>query len=232
MRERHRLRLRKRYAQEVGNTGRKRISSRMTIVAADKQKCLGIKLSVIHSRQTILRSVERSGYTVDPNLVRLEDRAHLVILLLQDRFIHVVVAASAPQGQSQKCLRGMVDCVLHPFFAAQQLEIPRKVSRGSDGIRVLRPGFVRREHRHDHAVVRLVAIERLDDPVAPVPDMRLAVADLLSPSSPVAVPPNVHPMSSPALAVLRTGQQLVDDSLVCILTFVCLEGMKLVGRGG
>ena len=101
----------------------------------------------------------------------------------------------------------------------------RRASRSSGDV------FVGREHRDDHAIVRLVAVERLDDPVAPVPDVRLAVADLLAPAGPVAVPPDVHPVPAPALAVPRAGQQAIDDLLVGVGDCVGQEGMKLVGRG-
>ena len=70
------------------------------------------------------------------------------------------------------------------------------------------------EHLLDHPVVGLVRVERLDDPVAPPPDVRLALADLRLVAVPVAVPPDVHPVPAPALAVLRRGEQAIDDRLV------------------
>ena len=171
-----------------------------------------------------------AGHAVDPDLVRLEDRADLVVVLLEDRVVHVVVAAGAAERHAQEGLAGVVDHVLHPLLAAEQLEVPREVAGGAEGVQVIGAGFVGREHRDDHAVVRLVAVERLDDPVAPVPDVRLAVADLLAPAGPVAVAPDVHPVPSPALAVTRTGQQTIDDLLVSVGGFVGQEGMELVGR--
>ena len=87
---------------------------------------------------TVLGRVEQSGHAVDPDLVRLEDRANLVVLLLEDRVVHVVVAAGTAERHAQEGLAGVVDHVLHPLLAAQELEVPRKVAGGAEGVQVIR----------------------------------------------------------------------------------------------
>ena len=77
--------------------------------------------------------------------------------------------------------------------------VARTVSGSSGG------QLVAGEHLLDHPVVALVGVERLDDPVAPVPDMRVAVAGLLAQPIPVAVSPDVHPVPPPALAMTRAA---------------------------
>ena len=82
----------------------------------------------------------------------------------------------------------------------------------------------------DHAVVALVLVERADDPVAPAPDLAVAVHHVGHGAAavPVAVPPDVHPVPAPALAVLGAGQQPVDDLLVGVRRRVGEEGVQLL----
>ena len=74
--------------------------------------------------------------------------------------------------------------------------------------------FIRREHLANHLVVGFVGGEGIDDPVAPAPDIRLALTDFVGVAIPVAVPPDIHPVPGPALGVLGPGEQLVDHPLV------------------
>ena len=72
------------------------------------------------------------------------------------------------------------------------------------------------QHFQDHAIVALVFVEGLDDPISPVPEVSLTV--LNQPESPQAVPiavaPHIHPMSTPALPVMRALQQSIDKALI------------------
>ena len=214
-----------------GDARHQRIAGRIAVVAADEQQGLGVDLRVVGAGDSVLGGVERTGGPIDPDLVRLEDRANLVILFLEDRVIHVIMAAGAADGDSQEGLPGVVDHVLHPLLAAEQLEVPREISGGAEGIQILGAVLVGGEHLDDHAIVRLVLVERFDDPVAPVPDMGLTVADLLAPAGPVAVPPDVHPVPPPTLAVSRAGQQAIHDLLISVGVLVIEERIQLVGSG-
>ena len=110
-----------------------------------------------------------------------------------------------------------------------QLRTRKPVARQRVGVAGV--GLVGGQHRDDHPVVRQVAIERLDDPVAPSPDMRLALANLGAEAVPVAVPPDVHPVPPPALAVLRAGQQPIDERLVGPIAGIGHERADHLGAG-
>ena len=75
-------------------------------------------------------------------------------------------------------------------------------------------------------IVTNVLIERLDNPVSPAPDMFGAASHLIVDlARPVRIAPYVHPVAAPPLAVLRTGQQSVNNVLVCVWRII---GKKLV----
>ena len=93
-----------------------------------------------------------------------------------------------------------------------QLRTRKPVARSASGS--LGREFVGGQHLDDHLVVGLVGVERFDDPIAPPPDVRLALAHLRRVAVPIAVAPDVHPVPAPALAVVRTGQQAIDHVFV------------------
>ena len=143
-----------------------------------------------------------------------------------------------PTVSAEERLRRVLDRVLQPLLAAEQLVSCAPGSRWRAARRG-RPGASSSAASisSDHAVVALVGVERLDDPVAPAPDVRLAVAHLLAPAGPVAVAPDVHPVPAPALAVPRDRQQPIDDLLVRVRRRVREEGVQLLrasagGRSG
>ena len=103
--------------------------------------------------------------------------------------------------------------VVEPGRPVKQIVVAHQEAGGPPGVRVERGDLVGGEHLREHAVVAFGVVERFDDPVAPVPDVLLCVADLRAQAVPVAVPPDVHPVPAPALAVMRVGQQPVDDPL-------------------
>jgi hypothetical protein len=61
-------------------------------------------------------------------------------------------------------------------------------------------------------VVRHIGVERLDQEVAVVVGMRPVVVLLVTVR--LGKPRHVHPMPCPALAVVRTGQQMLDQLTV------------------
>ena len=74
------------------------------------------------------------------------------------------------------------------------------------------------------------ALNDLDDPVAPVPDVLLAVAEFGPEAPPVGIAPDIQEVPAPPLAVLRRGQQLIDYLLVSIRRRVVEERCRLFGR--
>ena len=110
-----------------------------------------------------------------------------------------------------------------------QLRTRKPVARQVVG--VAGAGLVGGEHLDDHPVVGHVAVERFDDPVAPSPDVGLALAHLGAEAVPVAVAPDVHPVPPPALAVLRARQEPVDDRLVGGVAGIGHEAADIFGDG-
>ena len=85
----------------------------------------------------------------------------------------------------------------------------------------------------DHPVIALVAVQRLDDPIAPAPHEPVAVADVIAfaPAIPVAVTPDIHPVPAPTLAVALIREQPVDCGLVGLGRAVRQESVDFLQRG-
>src|SRR5262249_52887376 len=98
----------------------------------------------------------------------------------------------------------MLDIVAHPLMWVKCVPVASEIARGDRGLVVARRDLVGGEHLHHHAVVTLVGVERLDNPIAPAPDLWGAVPNIghVPPPVPIAVTPHVHPVPAPALAVL------------------------------
>src|SRR5207248_11327248 len=103
----------------------------------------------------------------------------------------MIVAFGATHREAKKSLGGVLDRVFHPLLATEHLVIAAEVAGGAQGVRVVRRGLVRGEHFQDHPVVTLVLVQRLHDPLARAPDVRLAVPYLVAsaPRGPTAVAP-------------------------------------------
>ena len=114
---------------------------------------------VIHAGQAVLLEVGLAGQAVGADLVRLEDGAGLVVVGLQDRVEHVVVAAGAADGHALEGHEGVLDRVLQPLLAAEQLEVADQETGGAEGGRVGRCLLIRRQHLDDHPVIALIRIQ-------------------------------------------------------------------------
>src|SRR5207244_2698220 len=99
-------------------------------------------------------------------------------------------------------LGGVLDGAVEPDVAIELEPVADQKAGRSQHLRIGRGNLVAGQHLLDHAIVRLVLVDRFDDPVAPAPDVWLAVADLGAVAGPVAVAPYVHPVPAPALAVV------------------------------
>ena len=90
---------------------------------------------------------------------------------------------------------------------------------------VLRPGQeIARNLLDDELVIRLVVVQRGDDPVAPSP---LLTWQVFLVAIAVGIARGIEPMATPLLAVVGRGQEAVDHSLH---GRICRQGMG--GRKG
>ena len=168
-------------------------------------------MEVVGAREAVLLQVGRAGHLVDTRVIRLEDGAHRVVVRVRERVVFVVVAFRAVHREAEEGLARVLDHVVHPGRAVEEIVVACEEAGGAEGGGVGGREFVAGELLDHHAVVALVGIERFHDPVAPVPDVLLAVPELRAEAPPVAVTPEVHEVSAPALAVVRAGEQALDD---------------------
>ena len=125
----------------------------------------------------------------------------------------------------------MLDRFVHPLVSIEQEVVAGQESGGSKIAEVLGSEFVGREHPLDHFIVRSIVIEGFDDPIAPVPHVQLAVAELVTESPPIAKPPYVHPVSGPAFAVLGILEQSVDGRFIPSCIPLARQAVPLLGLG-
>ena len=174
----------------------------------------------------VLFEIDLARHGIEAHLVGLEEGAEVVIIDLIDGIVFVVVALRAVQRQPEEGLAGVLDRVVEPRGAVEEVVVSREESGRADRLGVAGCEFVGGEHLGDHAIVGPVLVERLDDPIAPVPEVFLAVAELVAESIPIGVAPHVHPVPRPALAVLGTGEQLLDDRFVRLRVAELLCGRR------
>ena len=164
---------------------------------------------------------------VDADIDRFEDVAVAIIFIVPDRIVRVVVTLDTANCQTEKCLRRVFDRVPNPLFATVGVPVPNEETGGSQVAGVKWHDLVAGQHLHDHLLVTFVGIQRFDDPISPVPDVLLAKADFAAMSVPIAVTPNVQPVSPPPLAVMRTGQQTIDRVFVGTRRLVSQKCLQL-----
>ena len=123
----------------------------------------------------------------------------------------------------------MLDRLVHPLVSIEQEVVAGQESGGSKIAKVLGIEFVGREHPSDHFIVRSIAVEGFDDPIAPVPHMQLAVAELVPESPPIAKSPYVHPVPGPPFAVLGIIEQSVDGRFIPCCIPLAREAFPLLG---
>ncbi len=116
------------------------------------------------------------------------------------------------------------------------MTLPPTTSRGPQrqkpvAIRASRsPGaeVVTGDLEREEAIVGQVGVERPDDPVAIAPGVGALGVELEAVG--VGVMRQVEPVLAPALAVMRAGQQAIDQPFVGIRAVIAQEGSDLVGR--
>ena len=124
--------------------------------------------------------------------------------------------------------------MLHGIFQPDVAVVTKPVSNEETGgpkrAGVDRSKLVRREHLDHHAVVGLVRIHRFDDPIAPAPNVRLALADFGTVPGPIAVTPDVHPMPAPTFPVPGAVQQTLHNFPIARVGRLRREFLQLRGR--
>ena len=183
------------------------------LVATREEKRRNRGISIERASQPVERGIDLAGHMIEPDLVRFEDRAQGVVIGLWKRIGFVVVALRTTDREPEERKARMFDGVFEPLFPGKHLVVAGQKPGGAHRGGIFRGTLVGRQHVDHHPVVASVGFERLDDPVAPPPDVPLAVANLfaIAPTGPVAVPPDVHPVASPALGVARVPKKPIDD---------------------
>ena len=147
----------------------------------------------------------------------------------------MVVAAGAADRQAEedqaRRLGDVVERVLPPQPLVVQVDhvgIAAVEPGGDEGGRVVGGDLVAGELEPDEPVVGHVAVQGVDDPVAIPPGVGPGLVELEAVG--VGVARQVEPVLRPAHAVLRAGQQAVDDLLIGVGRAVVQERLDLLGR--
>src|SRR5262245_11140381 len=177
-------------------------------------------------------------------LRRGEKGLQAIVVALPDRIGHVIVAARAADGQAKERRADGVGQLREDFVAAESdVSVAGIATYGAEAVEAggdlwfsvrridgvgrrvssraprLRFGlvcglFVAGDLFQYEAVERLVSIEAADD-VVPKPPGAGAVAVVLKAFG-LGIANDVEPMLAPSFAVIRIGQQSIDQALICV----------------
>ena len=149
----------------------------------------------------------------------------------------MVVAAGAIDGHAEEGLTDVGGDLGEHFLAAlfgidvagdEMLGAGAQVAGGDQRFLVAGEHLVAGDLLLDEAVVRLVRVEGVDHVVAVAPGVRTILVEFEAVG--VGVANDVEPLGGPALAVVRRGEQAVDDLFVGVGRLVFQEGVYFVGR--
>ena len=126
----------------------------------------------------------------------------------------------------------MLDHIVEPRGAVEEVIVARKKAGGTQDVGISRLQLITGEHFLNHAIIAFAGIQRIHDPITPVPQMLLAEAKLFAKAIPVAVAPDVHEVPAPALAMLRRGKEPVDDAPARDRRVLCNQSVLLFQRRG
>ena len=168
----------------------------------------------------------------------VENAVQRVIIARRDGIEFVIVTACAAQAQAQHGLTQRVDRVLD-----RQVVIILRVESEAAGDREITGGrrafrvqLARAASREDvpgdllaqELVVRFVRVEGIDDVIAIAPRERHRVVRSLARS--IRVAHDIEPVASPAFAVMRRGQQAIDDFREGVCRFVGEKSVDFLRR--
>ncbi len=170
----------------------------------------------------------------------IEDAVQGVVIAHRDGVELVIVAAGTAEGETENGLAERVDGVIDSEVEVAgdvEAEAARdgEVAGGDDQ---LAPLFLRQLGRQDVAgdllaeelVVGFIVVEGIDDVVAIAPGVGDGEVGGLA--GRVGIAHDIEPVPSPALTVVRRGQQPIDQPFVSVRCRVVHEGLDVVrGRG-
>src|SRR5262249_36113683 len=122
--------------------------------------------------------------------------------------------------------------ILQPDVTVEPEPVAHQKPGRAQRLWIGRRDFVARQHLEDHPVVAFIIVQRLDDPVAPAPDVAPAAPYFVGAAPiPIAVAPDVHPVTAPSLAILRARQKLIYHLLIGILGAIGQKRVDLLPSG-
>ena len=139
---------------------------------------IGFNVEVIveHARQAVFFKIGHARHGVEADLVRFEDGSESIIVRVRDGIVLVVVALGAVECEADERLTCVLDGGIKPGGAIEEIVVTCEETSGSNRLGIFRYEFVGGEHFQNHAVVALVFVQRFHNPIAPMPDVLLAVA--------------------------------------------------------
>ena len=163
-------------------------------------------------------------------------RLHRIIILLAERLEFMVVTSRASERDAQEHGCGGVDGVVQGVEAA--LRLVRRVHHvgaqkveggGGDRPRIVGRQFVSGDLFADEAVVGFVAVKGVDHVIAIAPRMR--AQGVMFESVAFGVAHEIQPVTGPAFAVVRRGEQTVDEPFVSLWRTILNENVDVLRRG-
>ena len=136
-----------------------------------------IEVAIVGPWKT-LKGIDGILGSIEPDLVGLENGAEAVIVVGPEGIVFVIVAFGAIGGQAEEGFCGVFDSLIHPACAVEKEVLAGQVTCCTEFGAIGRVNFIGRQHLANHLIVRQIFVEGFDDPVAPVPDIFLAVANL------------------------------------------------------
>ena len=161
---------------------------------------------------------------------------HPVVLFLSERVELVVMALSTLNRDTQDALADGVHTIEHGFHPEllrvdASFLVDHRIAEKASGDDLILRRFrqqIAGQLFDDELIVRQVAVEGFDHPVAVKPDLAGLV---LLVAVGIGVTSGIEPQPSPALSVVRRLQQPVDLFLVGISTLVLQKSVYLFNRG-
>ena len=170
----------------------------------------------------------------------VEDGLDAEVVFLGHRVELVGMAAGTVERQAEEGLADDADHVLHLLLARDGtlrgvgLSIASPIpgaadehARGDDAVAGHRLENIAGELFLHEAVVGLVVVEALDDVIAVVPGA-VAWVVVFEPFA-LGVADDVEPVPPPAFAVVRRGEEVIDNALVGSIRRIGHEGLDLLG---
>ena len=212
--------------QELGRTGQDPfVLDRVGRIAAPVNVRGRVGFVVVNPGQSSLGKIGFTRQRIETHMVRFEDGPEPVIVLVANRVVFVVVTLGTVHRQAKQRFTRMFNRVIQPGRPVEQVVVAGQEAGCRQGLQIARGDLVAGDHFHDHPIVAFILVERIDNPLPPMPNMLLTVAQLGVQSIPVAVSPDVHPVSPPTFPVLRAIDQPVNQR------FDRLVRLQLVDRG-